>query len=87
MYIHLEEIDIQPFELAIPAYLKDRKELNARFSVATHDETMELAIWARNIFDERYVESIGNISTATIGTPFAKINRGRQVGVEFKYSF
>lgn len=82
-----QRIDIQPFELAIPAYLKDRKELNARFSVATHDETMELALWARNIFDERYVESIGNISTATIGTPFAKINRGREVGVEFKYSF
>lgn len=82
-----QRIDIQAFELAIPDYLKDLKKLNARFSVATHDETMEAALWARNLFDERYVESIGNISTNTIGTPFARINRGREVGVEFKYSF
>jgi iron complex outermembrane receptor protein len=82
-----ERVDIQPFELAIPAYLNDRKKLNARVSIASHDEAMQLALWSRNLLDERYVESIGNISTATIGTPFARINRGREVGVEFKYTF
>ncbi|MEP1446389.1 MAG: TonB-dependent receptor [Paraglaciecola sp.] len=82
-----ERTDIQPFELTIPAYLSDRKSLNLRFSIASHNESMELALWSRNLLDKRYVESISNISTATIGTPFAKINRGREVGVEFKYSF
>ncbi|WP_339721822.1 TonB-dependent receptor [uncultured Paraglaciecola sp.] len=82
-----DRADIQAFELAIPAYLSDRKRLNTRFSITTHDETMEFALWSRNLLDERYVESISNISTATMGTPFAKINRGREVGVEFKYSF
>lgn len=82
-----ERVDIQPFELAIPEYLNDRKRLNARISIASHDDTMQLALWSRNLLDERYVESISNISTATMGTPFARINRGRELGVEFKYTF
>lgn len=82
-----DRVDIQPYELAIPAYLADKKRLNARISIGSHDESMELALWSRNLLDERYVESISNISASTLGTPFAKINRGREVGVEFKYTF
>lgn len=79
--------DIQPFELAIPAYLADSKLLNGRISITNEEETLELAFWGRNLLDERYVEGISNITAATLGTPFARINRGREVGMDIKVSF
>lgn len=79
--------DIQPFELLVPGYLSDRKDLNARVSFSGQDDTWEAALWTRNLLDERYVESISNRTTATLGTPFGRVNRGREMGIELKYRF
>ena len=41
-----------------------------------------VAFYARNIFNNRYVQSIGNTSASTLGTPYASITAPRIVGVE-----
>ncbi len=91
-YEHVENIneqepEIEDFKLAVPAYFKDRRDLNARLSFASLDGQYEVGLWGKNITDNRYVESISGISAATLGTPFARINRGREVGVDLKVIF
>ena len=41
-----------------------------------------VALYARNIFNNRYVNSIGNTSANTLGTPYASISAPRIVGLE-----
>ena len=41
-----------------------------------------VALYARNMFNNRYVQSIGNTSATTLGTPYASITAPRIVGVE-----
>ncbi|MCF2950099.1 TonB-dependent receptor [Paraglaciecola aquimarina] len=79
--------DILPFQLAIPEYLSDRKNLSARISLSTNDDSMEMAFWGRNLLNERYIEGISNLTRAFFGTSFARINRGREIGMDFKYNF
>jgi len=44
-------------------------------------------LFANNLFDKRYVTGINNISTNTIGTPFASISPPRIYGVELSAKF
>jgi iron complex outermembrane receptor protein len=43
-----------------------------------------VALFANNLFDKRYVTSIGNMTTGLLGTPYAMVNSPRQVGVELR---
>lgn len=82
-----QQADISPYKLAIPAYFKDREDLNFRLSWTHSEEVFEVGFWGKNVFDERYVESIGERTLSTLGTPFARINRGREIGFDVKYNF
>jgi hypothetical protein len=42
------------------------------------------ALYVNNLFDKRYVTGIGNTSASVLGTPYASVNRPRQVGVELR---
>ncbi|MCV2884085.1 TonB-dependent receptor [Aestuariibacter sp. AA17] len=79
--------DIEAFKLAVPAYFDDRQLLNGRIALSDDTETWHIALWIKNALDERYVESLGGRTAQTLGTPFAKINRGRELGVDVKYTF
>jgi len=46
-----------------------------------------VALFANNLFDKRYVNGISNISTSTLGTPFASISPPRMYGVELSAKF
>jgi iron complex outermembrane receptor protein len=46
-----------------------------------------VAVFANNLFDNRYVTSISNISSTTLGTPFASISAPRLWGVEVAMLF
>ena len=82
-----QQPNLEAYKLAIPEYFKDRKDLNMRISWANEDDTLEVGAWAKNLTDERYVESLGGLSAATLGTPFGRVNRGREIGIDLKYNF
>ncbi|TKB45189.1 TonB-dependent receptor [Thalassotalea mangrovi] len=72
----------------IPNYYDDRQDLNARISWASDDDNWELAVWGKNLLDNRYVEgSLGGRTAGVLGTPYVTINRGLEAGVEVKYGF
>lgn len=85
--INDKEVGIEDYKLAIPAYLKDTKSLNARLSWTSENDTVEIGFWGKNLFDERNVLSVGGLTANVIGTPYARINRGREAGIDVKYSF
>lgn len=82
-----QQPNLEPFKLALPRYFADRKDLNMRISLTDHESVWELGLWGKNLLDERYVKSVGGRTASVLGTPFARINRGREVGLDFKYSF
>ncbi|HEX6832220.1 MAG TPA: TonB-dependent receptor [Rudaea sp.] len=46
-----------------------------------------IALFGTNIFDNRYVTGVNNITATTLGTPFASISQPRMWGVEFGVRF
>lgn len=82
-----QEPNLEPFKLAQPAYFADRKDLNMRLSLADFDGSWELGLWGKNLLDERYIESLGGRTAAVLGTPYARINRGLEWGVDFRLGF
>lgn len=82
-----EEPGLEEYKKSIAAYFRDTKELNARISWINNDDTIEIGLWGKNIFDERYLESLGGLTVSALGTPIGRINRGRELGVDFTYNF
>jgi len=82
-----QEPNLEPFKLALPEYFTDRKDLGLRLSWISPKQYVQIGLWGRNLLDERYVESVGGRTAAVLGTPFARINRGREVGVDLKVNF
>lgn len=46
-----------------------------------------MGLYGNNVFDERYVVGVNNISASVLGTPFANISAPREVGVELNARF
>ena len=91
-YVYVEnqndqQIGLEDYKKAVSAYFRDTKSLNARLSWANDDDTIEIGLWGKNLFDERYVLGLGGLTANVLATPHASINRGREAGVDFKYSF
>lgn len=59
-----------------------RTDFRAGYEAASHQ--WAVALYANNLFDKRYVTSIGNMTTGLLGTPYAMVNPPRQVGVELR---
>jgi iron complex outermembrane receptor protein len=59
-----------------------RTDFRAGFEAASHK--WAVALFANNLFDKRYVTSVGNMTTGLLGTPYAMVNSPRQVGVELR---
>lgn len=59
-----------------------RTDLRAGYEAASRK--WAAALYVNNLFDKRYVTGIGNTSASVLGTPYASVNRPRQVGVELR---
>jgi len=59
-----------------------RTDFRAGYEAASHK--WAVALYANNLFDKRYVTSVGNMTTGLLGTPYAMVNSPRQVGVELR---
>ncbi|NMP30852.1 TonB-dependent receptor [Thalassotalea sp. M1531] len=91
-YVYLEntrdnEPGLEEYKKQVKAYFRDTSLLNARLSWANNDESIEVGLWGKNLFDERYVEGIGGLTADVLGTPVGRINRGLETGIDFKYTF
>ncbi|MFD2164800.1 TonB-dependent receptor [Thalassotalea euphylliae] len=91
-YVYLEntnedEPGIEDYKLAIPEYFDDYSLLNARLSWTSDDDMFEVGLWGKNLFDERYMLSVGGLTADVLGTPFGRINRGIETGIDLKYNF
>ena len=51
------------------------------------DDRYEVGIYANNVFDERYVNGINNLTAATLGTPFVAVTEPRFWGLDLKARF
>lgn len=91
-YVFLENTNandpgLEDYKKGIKGYFSDTSLLNARLSWSNDDDTIEVGLWGKNLFDERYVLSIGGLAADVLGTPIGRINRGLETGIDFKYMF
>jgi len=84
---HATEVGLEEYKKAIPEYFTNIKSLNSRLSWANTDDNLEVGLWGKNLLDERYMLSVGGLTADVLGTPFGRINRGLEVGVDVRYSF
>jgi iron complex outermembrane receptor protein len=61
-----------------------RQRTDLRLDWSAANEHWGVALYATNLFNQRYVESLGNVTTNVLGTPWAYITPPRRWGVEFR---
>ena len=71
-----------PFTLGGSQTLTD-----ARLGWRSADRKWGASLYATNLFDKRYVTSIGTITASTFGTPTATINAPRRYGIDLHAAF
>lgn len=61
---------------------------DARLQWTSPEEVWGVGVYARNLFDQQYVNGVNNITNQGVfGTPFASISDPRQYGLEASYNF
>lgn len=58
-----------------------------RLSWVNSSEKIELGLYANNVFDNRYVNGINNLTAATLGTPFVSLTEPMFWGGDVKFKF
>ena len=71
----------------IRGYGEDTKLLNGRVAWTTTDGRWTVGIWGKNLLDNEVTSSVDNISLASFGTSFVKIDPPRTYGVEASFNF
>lgn len=84
---NMDEPGLEDYKLAVSEYFLDTKELNARISWENDDMNFKIGLWGKNLLDERYVEGFGSLTASLLQTPYVRINRGLEAGIDIKYSF
>jgi len=82
-----DQAGLEDYKKEVDAYFRDIKNLSARLSWTTDDDSIEIGFWGKNLMDQRRVLSIGGFTADVLGTPVGRINRGLEAGVDLKYSF
>tara|TARA_R110002167_G_scaffold91458_1_gene246016 strand:- start:62225 stop:64810 length:2586 start_codon:yes stop_codon:yes gene_type:complete len=71
----------------IPGYGENQTYLNARISWENDEDTIEVALWGKNLLDNDYIYKIRSDTANTFGTPFASIRAPLTFGIDAKYKF
>lgn len=66
---------------------RDHKRLNGRIAWSSEQGNYELALWGRNLLDNRVVGSVGGRTLDIFGTPYTSISEPRSYGAELRYNF
>lgn len=73
--------------VGVKGYGKDRKLLNARAAWTTDSGRWTIGIWGKNLLDNEVTSGVDNISLASFGTPFVRIEPPRTYGIEASWNF
>jgi len=85
--LNAQQIGLEEYKKSVASYFTDTKSLNARLSWTTDDDSIEVALWGKNLMDRRYMKTLGGFTAEVFGTPYGRINRGLEAGIDVKYSF
>ena len=64
-----------------------RKITNARVTWTHADGFLSASAFVKNLFDKQYVGGVNNITTATLGTPYARISQPMTWGIDLRVNF
>ena len=68
-------------------YYKDRKMLNSRIAWSNDNDSIEIAIWGRNLLDEQVAENPGGYVADELGAYKTNVQDERTYGVDLRYNF
>ncbi len=80
------QLDPNFVPVVIPGFYEDRQELNARIAWTNDSDTWTVALWGRNLLDQKLLGGVRDIS-APFGTPFTSVAAPLTWGAEFAYRF
>ena len=66
---------------------QSQQRTDARLDWHAPGDRWGIALYANNLFNNRYVTGVNNISTSVFGTPFASITPPRMYGLELRAKF
>ena len=67
-------------------FLEDRTDLNARIAWTSDDGTWSVALWGKNLLDQKRLGGISDISIL-FETPFTSVAAPMTYGLEFGFNF
>lgn len=70
-----------------PWYFQDKKLLNARLAWSNEEDTIEVALWGKNLLDEEYADNPGGLAADELGAYHTNIDDALTWGVDLRYSF
>jgi iron complex outermembrane receptor protein len=70
-----------------PWYFQDRELLNARIAWSDAGETLEVALWGRNLLDKEYASNPGGFVADTLGAFRTNVQDPLTYGMEVLYNF
>lgn len=82
-----EEAKENPVFETGPWYFEDKKLLSARVSWQTEDDSIEVALWGRNLLDEEYAQNPDGFGADTLGAAHTRIDDPVTYGLDLRYSF
>jgi len=82
-----DEPSYQPIYDSIENFNADKQFLNARVSWLSDDQSLELALWGKNLLDNQYTDIPAGRTKAVFDTAYVTPNRPLSWGADVKYSF
>ncbi len=64
---------------------RERTDLRAYWR--NPSERYQIGVYANNVFDNRYIGGVNNLTADVLGTPFSSISEPRFYGVDFKFTY
>ncbi len=77
-----EDPNYNPAFESVEGYTDDTTLVNARVAWTNSEASWEIALWGRNLLDEKSLNGISQITAASFGTPYARIADPRTYGIE-----
>ena len=82
-----EEAKEKPIFETGPWYFQDKKLLSARVSWQSEDDSIEVALWGRNLLDKEYAQNPDGIGAENLGGAHTRIDDPVTYGLDLRYSF